>query len=253
MISKQDLAKYIPLTGFKLGQMEIDYLQHMFLFFLSKHTAIEFIFKGGTALQKDYGLPRFSIDLDFTQQGKDECTELMKWIAQQMSEFGYPTSFKEIKALGKTFVFRIAGPLKGDSDLSLASLRIKISQRENVLLKPKLIEIKPLYHDLQPYTFIVMQEEEILAEKIRAIMSRNKSRDIFDLHFLLNRGVEMDTLLVEKKLSYYEEKFDLEKIYKKIKLMEPLWEKELKNYLAEVPPFEKVYKEINEKLAIVKK
>jgi len=66
MLFKEDLQKLTKISGFNLWQTEKDYLQHLFLLFLSKEAKREFVFKGGTALQKIYGLNRFSIDLDFT-------------------------------------------------------------------------------------------------------------------------------------------------------------------------------------------
>jgi predicted nucleotidyltransferase component of viral defense system len=39
---------------------------------------------------------------------------------------------------------------------------------------------KNVSEDLSPYLVTMMNPEEILAEKIRAIMTRNKARDIFD-------------------------------------------------------------------------
>ena len=63
MISKEDLKQYSKIIGFNLGQTETDYLQHLFLLLMSRHLYGELVFKGGTALQKAYGLNRFSVDL----------------------------------------------------------------------------------------------------------------------------------------------------------------------------------------------
>lgn len=48
-----------------------------------------------------------------------------------------------------------------------------------------------------------LSKEEILAEKIRATMTREKGRDIYDLWFLLNIGIKIRDDLVLKKLGYY--------------------------------------------------
>lgn len=70
MISRQQLHSYTNLLGYSLGQVEKDYLQHLFLFYLYSEVSTEFVFKGGTSLQKCFGLDRFSEDLDFTYQGE---------------------------------------------------------------------------------------------------------------------------------------------------------------------------------------
>lgn len=248
MITKKELQEYLTITNFTLWQAERDYLQHLFLYFLSHHTGSNLVFKGGTALQKAYKLPRFSIDLDFTLNDETDPTTLIMVIAKGMVSFGYPVEVKEVITIGKTFVLRIQGPLYQGSALSVAVLKIEISQREFTVLPPKLVEMNPLYPDLSPYTILVMQPEEIAAEKIRAIATRNKSRDIFDLHFLLREGVEIKIDFINRKLAYYKERYDKKKIIEKIKTMKALWDKEMKNYISDVPDFEKVAQEIIEKL-----
>jgi predicted nucleotidyltransferase component of viral defense system len=66
MLKREDLEKFKSVTGLNIWQIERDYLQHLFLLFLSRYVKDELVFKGGTALQKAYALNRFSIDLDFT-------------------------------------------------------------------------------------------------------------------------------------------------------------------------------------------
>lgn len=67
MLSRAELEKFMSVLGFNIWQVERDYLQHLFLMLLSRHAGNELVFKGGTSLQKVYGLNRFSIDIDFTQ------------------------------------------------------------------------------------------------------------------------------------------------------------------------------------------
>ncbi|MBI2146059.1 nucleotidyl transferase AbiEii/AbiGii toxin family protein [Candidatus Woesearchaeota archaeon] len=247
MLLRTELQKYCVLMGFNLGQVEIDYLQHLFLLLLSKKSSINLIFKGGTALQKIYGLHRFSIDLDFTQKGTDELREIMERISKEISDFGYPTEIEEIKTIGKTFIFKINGPLHAESPASQARLRIEISQRESLLQEPSFKEVNPIYSDLQPYTLLVMAEEEIFAEKIRAIISRNKPRDVFDLHFLLAKGIKFNLQFVNRKLGYYQEKFDRKIFLEKVKEKRASWTSELKRYSQTVPEFAKVLAVIEEK------
>lgn len=244
MISKTELAKYCAVRGLNLWQVEKDYLQHLALIFLSENGETDLIFKGGTALNKAYGLNRFSIDLDFTATGNGAISPAMEKIVGSINDFGYPAELKELKTIGKTFVLKIKGPLYENSPVSVSSLRIEISQRENVLLKPSVKEIMPVYQDLRPYIIKVMAESEILAEKVRAIMTRNKPRDAFDLNFLLKRNVKFDTGLINKKLAYYSEKYNTKKFMEQLKKLQRIWEKELKSYVNNLPSFESVFAEI---------
>ena len=86
MITKEDLKEYGRTFGFNLGQAEKDYLQHIFLLFLSRNISNELVFKGGTALQKIYGINRFSIDLDFTKARECNVLEIMGKINKNINQ-----------------------------------------------------------------------------------------------------------------------------------------------------------------------
>ena len=45
-----------------------------------------------------------------------------------------------------------------------------------------------------------MDPKEIMSEKIRALMTRTKARDLYDIYFLVRKNVKLDTQLVAKKL-----------------------------------------------------
>ena len=48
---------------------------------------------------------------------------------------------------------------------------------------------------------VVLDEEEILAEKVRAIVSRTKARDVYDFWFLLQEKTEINYSLIQTKLA----------------------------------------------------
>jgi len=112
MLNKEELIKLRPNLGFNLGQIEKDYLQHLFLLFLSRYLKDEMIFKGGTALQKAYGLNRFSEDLDFTLIKNFNIDELMNKIKEDIRNFGFEIEYHLIKNnISKNYRLRIKGPL----------------------------------------------------------------------------------------------------------------------------------------------
>lgn len=248
MLTKTELKKFVSTLGFNIWQIEKDYLQHLFLLFLSRHTKDQLIFKGGTALQKVYGLNRFSIDLDFTLQKKLK-NKTMKRIIEDIKIFGFECEYeREKENLGITFKLKINGPLYDGTEKSKSTLRIEISKREKILLEPEVKEIVPIYPDLHPYTILIMQLNEILAEKIRAIIVRTKARDVYDLWFLLRKNVKMDENLINKKLEFYKKIFKRKRLISNIKTIGKVWKSELKPLVTFLPSFKLVFEDIEKKV-----
>ena len=75
-----------------------------------------------------------------------------------------------------------------------------------------------------------MALEEVAAEKVRAIMTRDKARDIFDLHYLVEKKlVVFSPELAQKKLAFYGIEFSGKEFLKKAAQKEKTYEKELKS------------------------
>lgn len=93
MITKELLLEIAKKKGLKNKEhIEKDYFQDKFLYELYKKTN-KLVFKGGTALYKIYGLPRFSEDLDFSVLGEfDEGV-----IEEVTSKIGEIKTMKKLK------------------------------------------------------------------------------------------------------------------------------------------------------------
>ena len=248
MFTREELEEYRNVLGFNLWQVEKDYLQHMFLLFLHQRINRELIFKGGTALQKTFGLNRFSIDLDFTSSNNG-IGERIKEVAKDITNFGFPASLGEVERTetSKIAKVRIEGPLYDGSERTMTVLRIEISLRD-LVLEPMIKEIVPIYSDLRPYFIVLMDLREILAEKARALIWRTDARDLYDLWFLLRKNVKVNVALVDRKLSYHNLKFDKEEFLGKVNDLRKTWDRELKPIVSALPPFEEVEKDIKETL-----
>jgi hypothetical protein len=72
--------------------------------------------------------------------------------------------------------------------------------------------------------------EEVAAEKVRAIMTRDKPRDVYDLSLLIKKGYPLHELLIRKKLEGYAE-FSMEGFEKAIEDKKDSWSIELRNLL----------------------
>ena len=246
MLTRNDLMSYKDATGFNLGQIEKDYVQHLFLMNLYRRISDELTFKGGTALQKTYGLNRFSGDLDFTLTKNIKLAPIVDKVITGMDLFGCEAAQKKIKEdkLSITFQVKAKGPLYEGSDKSLTYINLEVSKREDVLLPPVMNTVIPIYRDLPPYLLYTMNPSEIMAEKIRAILMREKSRDIYDIYFLIKKGVKTSIDTINRKLSYYDRDFDEEGLFKALKRKEKTWKSELKQLVTAIPEFHEVERTI---------
>jgi predicted nucleotidyltransferase component of viral defense system len=247
MLNRKNLESMRSVLGYNLGQLESDYLQHILLLLLSRRTGSWLVFKGGTALQKAYGLNRFSDDLDFTAK-KDDLEDIAHKIKIDLISFGLENDFKinRTENVSEVIVYSIKSPLYDGTPRSMAVQRLEVSFREKVILKEEIHEVVPVYTDLQPYLLTIMNPEEILSEKIRAIMTRNKARDIYDTWFLIKKKIPVNSGLINKKLDYYSMVFDLDAFTESLMDKNGIWEKELKPLVGFIPNFEKTVKEILE-------
>lgn len=162
-------------------------------------------FKGGTALKILFGSNRYSEDLDFTTNlDGQEIEKLTDIVANQLNK-EYPNlvikNLETITGISK----KISLPV----EISSQTLTIKLdfSQRESVI-DPR---SGTIFTKLPITTSSVIQhlsDEEILAEKYRAITNRVKGRDLYDFLFLLKRGVKFNHDLINEKLKYYDEKYN---------------------------------------------
>ncbi|UCE37285.1 MAG: nucleotidyl transferase AbiEii/AbiGii toxin family protein [Thermoplasmata archaeon] len=228
MLSRKELDGYRKITGFNLGQVEKDYLQHIVLLLLSRSVGDELVFKGGTCLQKVFGLNRFSEDLDFTQCGSVNFEDLSSSIARGLRGFGYSSSLKiKKKKIAIGFNIKVQGPLYQGTERSVCSLHMEFSLREDVLFEPEFKTLHPIYEDLPAYSTLVMNPKELLAEKVRALLTRNRARDLYDIYFLLKKNTALEKDVMDKKMQYYKRTTDLNKISEAIQAREATWEREI--------------------------
>jgi hypothetical protein len=241
MISKNELIEYKKYTNFTLGQKEKDYFQNLILFILYKEFGKELVFKGGTALNKCFGSDRFSEDLDFTTKKKDFETIIKKGLNAFLIDFelsrkNYKNSFN--------IILRIKGPLFQNIRQSLCKIKLDFSIREEIILKEIDKKIGYEMDNIPVFNVVCMNLEEIFAEKIRAIYTRNKARDVYDLNFLINKKVKFNEHLINMKLDYYNIIFDLEDFKEEILKKEKIWKREMNSLVANLEDFKEIYNNI---------
>lgn len=238
MIDKDALAEISRLQGTKPWQQEKHYIQSAMLVSLSEQPLV---MKGGTYLWLFHGLDRFSEDLDFTCEG-EIADGIMQKASDALAMLGIENSVKAISDDERSFSFRVSakGPLN-TSSIDLCHVYVEISRRERVL-KPTL----GLRMEFDAYSLPVkiirgMSIDEVAAEKVRALLTRKKARDVYDLFFLISkRKAAFDRGMVDEKLEYYKMKFPQSAFLEKLAEKEKIWDAELKPMVfGELPPFAK--------------
>jgi len=129
-------------------------------------------FKGGTAAYLFYGLPRYSVDLDF---------DLLDILKKE-------SVFVEVKKIVEKY-----GKIK-DEMIKENTILLEISygdQEHNIKIEISTRQLKNNFEILN-YLGIPMQvmaKEDIFANKLLALTSRRKTatRDIFDVYFFLSK------------------------------------------------------------------
>ena len=172
-------------------------------------------FKGGTCLHLFYNSPRFSEDLDFsTTLSEKKIKTLLKKIMKNFQ--------LEVPEINLIFVYRgkksLRFKLKHQGKFLKYPLTIRLDfSLEKTFLEPNILSLKTKF----PINFFSLvscqKEEEILVEKIRAFLWRGKGRDIFDMWYLLDKGVSINQKLLEKKLKIANLEFNKEFFLKKFK------------------------------------
>ncbi|MCD4772055.1 MAG: nucleotidyl transferase AbiEii/AbiGii toxin family protein [Bacteroidales bacterium] len=217
-----ELQGYKSKLNYNLGQLELDYYQHFILAKLYNEFNTIY-FKGGTCLQKCYGIKRFSEDLDFNYVDIEikKITEFIETIFETKIIDYYETKF------GICFSIRFIGILYNGTNQSMCKVSFDF-RKEDIYNKALKKIIRPIYYDLPNYFLLALDEEEILAEKIRAIITRYKARDVYDLNELLLNKVSMNLDLVNKKLATYDKTFKQLEFEEKLEEKRSIFDEEMK-------------------------
>ena len=239
MITREELAKIKELRKINLYYAEKEYLQHIFLNATAKYPK-SFVFKGGTCLRICYGLERASEDLDFNMNiSLAKVRELVRKCLKDFELLNIKHSLYSKKEFAGNirFEIRFEGPLFSGNPESTNTLKIDFNKAK--VHYPVVKVVQKLFSDVPLFTLVVMDEREILAEKIRALIHRRESRDLYDLWILLSRNIGVDEKLVLLKLK--EEKIDVAQFQLPSKQK---YERDLKALVSLLPAYEQVVKEV---------
>ena len=104
--------------------------------------------------------------------------------------------------------------------------------------------VSPEYDDLRPFVVTALSLEQMLAEKVRALLARGKPRDLYDLWLLTQQGIEADLSLIQKKLALYDLEYNQALFETALDKVQTDWERELKPLLPQPISWDEVKKEL---------
>ena len=152
-------------------------------------------FKGGTACNFFYGLPRHSVDLDFDllfseNMTEDDKQEREKFVFEEINKILKRYSeFKVREATIKRYtIFFLLSYGEGEH-----TVKIEISRRP---MKSKFV-----VEEYLGIPMLVIVKEDAFANKLVALLDRKKvaMRDLFDVHFFFSDGWEINEEIIGEK------------------------------------------------------
>lgn len=260
MIHISEVSKLAHKLGLGDKTIEKDYVLSWVLHAVAASPLqSQLAFKGGTAIKKMY-VPeyRFSEDLDFTIVDP----EITNSVLQSATESLFPWLKREANltlAIRKVdvhssgnpaFYLNYIGPLQGG--ITSRFLKVDFTYDEALAYPPQNLPVQSTYSDLQNRESVVQvySLEEILAEKLRSLLTRTEPRDLYDTHYMLtNQLVDVETMAFSMASKFASKGFaidDLKTILaKRQATFSQLWNGRLSGQMPEVPSLETVMRETN--------
>ncbi len=261
MISPAEIRRIASDRSTDPSVIERDYILGCFLsgLFRGGPLSESLVLKGGTALRKVY-FPdyRFSEDLDFTltqpipedgfrQSLAETCQELTPETGIEFSLVAFRKTRDEEGSEAYEGKVQYSGPRQYRSG-TLPRIKLDLTLYEIVVLTPVPLPLIHPYSDKCQAIIPTYCLEEILAEKLRALLTRTRARDLYDVWNLLeyHRG--------ELQISDVVTTFHRKRRYKDVPFaswidfldpsrlvdFERAWEASLARQLRDLPEFDQV-------------
>ncbi len=156
------------------------------------------VFKGGTAISFFYGSDRFSEDIDFSMDCLEDYATIDGALESFEDTYGYiivndwESEISQVSGLFRRYylTFRYTGSETIDAEIDCST--------DTCRLEPLKKELNNYYY---PAVADTMDPEEILAEKVAALYTRRKARDLYDIYYLTAvMDVRINMNLISDKL-----------------------------------------------------
>ncbi len=205
MIIQKEIIEIAERKHLKTKTIDKDWVLGHFLnaMYSFEEVKNKFVFKGGTALKKCYFKDyRFSEDLDFTLLDEKFVVDdgFIRKIIKRASEnsgikfhlFKQKLQKSDDEEQGYEIKIKYWGADHKSNQRPLPAsrwqtqIKLDISFSEKLLTKP---EQKAIFHDFSDNRLIteiipVYSQYEVISEKLRSLIQRNRPRDIYDIAYL---------------------------------------------------------------------
>lgn len=185
MITQEQIQQQAILYQSTERNIFREYLQHVFLSTLYAQPRSDGIFfKGGTALRIIYQSPRFSEDLDFsaTTHSSKELEHILEETLIDIERLGLTPKIQEAKTTSGGYLADIGFSTTHHE----STIELNISLRQQT----KKGELVTIVNDfIPPYTLIRLSQDQLVKEKIQALLTRKKPRDFYDLYFIIRANL----------------------------------------------------------------
>jgi predicted nucleotidyltransferase component of viral defense system len=261
MIHPAEISRMAHRLGLGDKTIEKDYVLTWVLLAIAASPLLHDLlaFKGGTAIKKMY-VPdyRFSEDLDFTMlETKGTNNELsaaveglFPWLGREANLTLATQKMEEHSSGNPTIYLNYVGPLQ--ASLASRSLKVDFSRDETLAFPTEERHVQSPYSDCQARqeTLLVYSTEEILAEKLRSLLTRTEPRDLYDVHFLLtNRMADVEQLSFNAAPKFESKGLatgDLKTVLERRRAtFKQLWSTRLSGQMPEIPDLDDVIRETN--------
>jgi len=146
----------------------------------SKKLLNSLIFGGGTMLRLCFGLNRYSVDLDFWFAAKTDEKKLFKDIKEYFSDL---YSVRDAANKHYTLLYELKSRDYPRSLKIEIRKEVKHVKTEKAIAYSKNSNIQVMLN--------VVSLDEMMKAKTEAFLDRKEVRDIFDIEFLLKKGIEL--------------------------------------------------------------
>ncbi len=251
LIDRRELLEKARTRNLPLTIVDKDYVLGWLLFGLSRIS--DLVFKGGTALSKIYfpEIWRLSEDLDFVFLGSD--------FGEIVDSLGTVFSvIQEKSGISMNLKSEYSNPEYLQLKIQYSGLIGKNWAKLDMTREAPIDEVieKSIHRDYSDYPHFrtrVETIEEILAQKLRSVLERGKSRDYYDVWRLMELHVHLDSVkeMFERKCRYKEIEFGgVESFFPEdiVETLKPYWDLSLGRLIQPLPDVEVVIDELQSKL-----
>ncbi|MCL2028096.1 MAG: nucleotidyl transferase AbiEii/AbiGii toxin family protein [Bacteroidales bacterium] len=261
MITQKELQRKADNANIAITQIEKDYMLTWILAGIAQDETLKnhLLFKGGTLLKKCYFEDyRFSEDLDFTvykngslsekdvENGFLRVCEYVK--TESQNQLSFDAELKINRQGNITFEMGYVSVLGGFG--ANKKIKVDVSLTEKMVNEPVLKSVFHSYSDQVQSELQCYSLEEVLSEKMCALMTRLQPRDLFDLWYLL----EIHEMRIDEHYNSFSQKANHRGIDSanflgkfdetRLRSFEKQWNNVLQNQIEDLPKFEAVEREL---------